>query len=183
MLGAHLTEAAELARGEDSHTADVLDAAQSDLLKAIDELRELARGIHPTLLRQFGLAKAIAAVATQSTIPVELIGLPKTRLDDTTEATAYYVIVEAITNAQKHSGASRIEVYGAMGTCKLRLQIIDDGVGGAVELDGSGLQGLSDRVAASQGKFRVDSPPGAGTCVTAYLPVSADGEAASDASA
>ena len=183
VLGAHLTEAAELARGEDSHTADVLDAAQSDLLKAIDELRELARGIHPTLLRQFGLAKAIAAVATQSTIPVELIGLPKTRLDDTTEATAYYVIVEAITNAQKHSRASRIEVYGAMGTCKLRLQIIDDGVGGAVELDGSGLQGLSDRVAASQGKFRVDSPPGAGTCVTAYLPVSADGEAASDASA
>jgi signal transduction histidine kinase len=177
VLGAHLTEAADMARSENSETAAVLDTAQRDLLKAIDELRELARGIHPTLLRQFGLVKAIAAVAAQSTIPVELFGLPKQRLDDTTEATAYYVIVEAITNAQKHSGASRIEVYGAMGSCKLRLQVIDDGVGGAVERDGSGLQGLRDRVAASYGRFRIDSPPGAGTCVTAYLPVSAEGEA------
>jgi signal transduction histidine kinase len=175
VLGAHLTEAAEMARREDSQTAEALDTAQKDLLKAIDELRELARGIHPNLLRQFGLAKAIAAVAAQSTIPVELFGLPKQRLDDTIEATAYYVVSEAMTNAQKHSGASRIEVYAAIGACKLRLQVIDDGVGGAVERDGSGLQGLRDRVAASDGRLRVDSPPGAGTCVTAYLPVSAAG--------
>ncbi len=173
VLAAHLTEAADLARGPDGQTAERIDAAQADLLRAIDELRALARGIHPALLRQFGLAKAIAAVAGQSTIPVELFGLPKTRLDDTTEATAYYVIVEAITNAQKHSGASRIEVYAAMGPRRLRLQVIDDGIGGAVERDGSGLEGLRDRVAASYGEFRVDSPLGAGTCVTAYLPITA----------
>jgi signal transduction histidine kinase len=182
VLAAHLTQAAEVARAEHSQTADALDTAQTDVLTAIDELRALARGIHPALLRQFGLGKAIAAVAAQSTIPVEIIGLPKIRLDDTAEATAYYVVVEAMTNAQKHSGASRIEVYTAMGACKLRIQVIDDGVGGAVELEGSGLQGLHDRVAASYGEFRVDSPRGGGTCITAYLPLTGRHEATSVAS-
>ena len=170
VLAARLTEAAGVARQEHSQSAAVLDAAQGDLLQAIDELRELSRGIHPALLRQFGLAKAIAAVAAQSTIPVELFGLPKARLDETAEAAAYYVMVEAITNAQKHADASRIEVHTAMGSGRLRVQVIDDGAGGAVECEGSGLQGLRDRVAASHGSFRVDSPPGGGTCVTAYLP-------------
>ncbi len=171
VLAAHLTEAAELARDERSQSAQALEAAQTDVLQAIDELRELARGIHPGLLRQFGLAKAVAAVAAQSTIPVEVIGLPKMRLDGAAETTAYYVIVEALTNAQKYSGASRLEVYAAMAQGRLRVQIIDDGVGGAEERGGSGLEGLRDRVAACHGQLRVDSEPAAGTCVTAYLPV------------
>jgi signal transduction histidine kinase len=172
VLAARLSEAADVAHEEHSHSAKVLETAQRDLMTAIDELRELSRGIHPALLRQFGLAKAVAAVAAQSTVPVELVGLPKGRLDDTSEAAAYYVILEAITNAQKHADPSRIEVYTAMSRRRLRIQVIDDGVGGAIERDGSGLQGLRDRVAASHGQFRVDSPRGAGTCVTAYLPVS-----------
>ncbi len=177
VLAAHLTEAAELARRDRSQAADVLETAQSDVLKAIDELRELARGIHPALLRQFGLAKAVAAVAAEATIPVEVIGLPKMRLDPTAEATAYYVIVEAMTNAQKYSGASRIEVYAAMARGRLRVQIIDDGVGGAAERGGSGLEGLRDRVAACHGELRVDSPRGVGTCVMVYLPVTPRGDA------
>jgi signal transduction histidine kinase len=178
ILAAHLTAASELAHGEHSASAPLLETAESDVLKAIADLRELARGIHPELLRQFGLAKAIDAVAAESTIPVQVTAFPKTRFDPAEEATAYYVVLEAITNAQKYSGASRIEVHAAIAQRRLHVQIIDDGVGGAVERDGSGLEGLRDRVAACYGELRVDSPPGAGTCVTTFLPVTVRDEPA-----
>lgn len=171
VLSARLSDAAEQAHREHERIAPTLDAAQADVQGAIDELREFSRGVHPSLLRDLGLAKAIAGVAGRSTIPLDVMELPKPRLDDTSEATAYYVMLEAITNAQKHSRAARIRVRARLSGDSLHLEVVDDGVGGAVERDGSGLQGLRDRVEAIGGEFSVDSFAGGWTCVTADFPV------------
>jgi signal transduction histidine kinase len=170
-LGLRLRLAAERAREAPEHAAAGLEAAEDEVLLALDELRELAHGIHPAALTEGGLAYAIGGIAARSTVPVEVHGLPSSRFDESTEATAYYVVTEAITNAQRYALASSISVRFAIVRRSLRVDIGDDGIGGAAESRGSGLQGLRDRVEAIGGTFDVDSPPGRGTRVVAAIPI------------
>jgi len=121
------------------------------------------------LLARLGLAAAIKGVAARATVPVVLDELPKSRLDVPAEATAYYVVAEAVANAQKHAHASSIRVRVSVHHAALRVEVADDGVGGAVETPGSGLEGLRDRVEAVGGTFEVDSN-GSGTRVSARIP-------------
>jgi signal transduction histidine kinase len=150
--------------------ATVIGEAQTELTIAIDELRELAHGIHPTVLTRLGLAKAIESITARSATPIELLELPSTRVDPATEATAYYVIAEAVTNAEKHARASSIRVRVAVTAGSAHAEILDDGVGGARESAGYGLQGLRDRVEAMGGEFEVNSARGHGTRVAADIP-------------
>jgi signal transduction histidine kinase len=171
-LAVYLGMAADEARVTPSRAPVLFDRAVRDLLVAIDELRDLAHGMHPLALKQQGLASAIRNVAARSTVPVELVELPCEHLDDTAQGTAYFVFVEAITNAQKHSHASAIRVRAAWADGILGVDIADDGVGGASEARGIGLQGLRDRVEAFGGTFLVDSPAGGGTRIAATIPAS-----------
>ena len=140
-------------------------------MAVLDELRDLAHGIHPTVLTELGLSGAIRAMARRSSCPMTVGDLPAERLDLPTETTAYYVVAEAVANAQKHAGASRIHVSAVADDRRsLRVDVTDDGVGGAIER-GSGLQGLRDRVEGVGGSVRVHTPPGLGTHITATIPL------------
>jgi signal transduction histidine kinase len=150
--------------------ADAFESAQAELQRALDELRDLVHGIHPPALRRFGLASAVELAAARSIIPVELGEFPRARLDETAETTAYYVALEAIANAQRYSRASVIGVSARLTSRGLRLEVTDDGLGGAIEEDELGLQGLRDRVEAMGGSFTVKSGPGAGTVIAAEIP-------------
>jgi signal transduction histidine kinase len=110
-------------------------------------------------------------VADRSTLPIETREMPAVRLDDTSEATAYYVILEAITNAQRYAHASVVRVRARLRRRTLVLHVDDDGIGGAVEHEGSGLEGLRDRVQATGGRFYLDSRSGGGTHITAEIPL------------
>jgi signal transduction histidine kinase len=162
---------AESAREAPEQAAARLEAAEAEVLLAIDELRELAHGIQPAILTEGGLAYAIESIAARSTVPIELQELPSCRFDERTEATAYYVVAEAITNAQRYAQASSIAVRAAVVERTLHVVIRDDGIGEAAERRGSGLQGLRDRVEATGGTFDVDSPPERGTRVAAAIPI------------
>ena len=159
--------------------AQLLNAAD-DLGGVVDELRELSRGIHPAILSQGGLKPALKNVARRSKLPVELHVRTDARFPQPVEVTAYYVLVETLTNAAKHANASRVrvEVEAADGT--LELLISDDGVGGAHPGDGAGLMGLRDRVEALGGELAIDSPVGGGTSIRASIPLD---EASSDSAA
>jgi len=171
-LAARLTLAAEQAQSNPHGAVESIESAQAELLLAIDELRELVQGIRPTVLRQFGLATAVQLTAARCGIPIELGELPAQRLGGNAEATAYYVVLEAITNAQRYASASVVHVSARLVSGRLELEISDDGIGGAVERDDLGLQGLRDRVEASGGKFTVESPLGEGTRISARIPAS-----------
>jgi signal transduction histidine kinase len=168
-LVVRLRLAAECENPTPEESAAALDRAGNELILAIEELRELAHGLHPALLARLGLATAVKGVAARATVPVTLAELPAIRLDDAAEATAYYVVAEAVTNAQKHARASAITVRVGLRHDVLRVEVADDGVGGAIETCGSGLQGLRDRVEALGGVFAVESS-GRGTRVTARIP-------------
>jgi signal transduction histidine kinase len=165
-----LQVSAERARQAPERAVPGFEEAGSELSLAIEELRELAHGIHPSVLTDLGLASAIHGLARRSPVPIALVALPSGRLDATAEATAYYVAAEAVTNAHRHAHASSIEIRAAMVRGRLRLEISDDGVGGAAEAAGFGLQGLRDRVEAIGGTFDVDSPVGQGTRIAAAMP-------------
>jgi signal transduction histidine kinase len=169
-LAIQLGLAAERARDAREGGAPALEAAGTEVFLAIDELRELARGIHPAVLTDGGLAAAMRAVAARSSVHVALLQLPATRSDVGVEATAYYVFVEALTNAQKHAAASSIRVRALTTTSTLHLDIVDDGIGGATERPDGGLTGLRDRVEALGGTFDVESPSGRGTRIAATVP-------------
>jgi signal transduction histidine kinase len=154
------------------HAQALLGTAASELQLAIDELRELAHGIHPAAVATLGLPFAIRDMATRSPIPVDRSGVSPERLFDGTEATAYYVIAEAVTNAQRHAHASSIQIETRVVGNSLRVDVRDDGIGGATE-NGSGLQGLRDRVEAAGGSFRVESSRSGGTLVSAAIPIGA----------
>ena len=148
-----------------------LDRMAAGLTSALDELREFARGIHPAILAEGGLAAALRALARRSPLPVALDVRTYERLPDRLEVTAYYVISEALANAAKHAGASAVYI-GITDTGEvIRLTVRDDGVGGADPARGSGLIGLKDRVAAIGGTLSVRSSPGEGTTLQAELPV------------
>ena len=172
-LAQRLHDSAEIARREPERAAQVLEEAEGELQLAIDELRELAHGIHPAVLVDFGLTEAVRSLARRSNIPVSLLELPPERLDSPTETVAYYVVAEAIANAQKHSEASLIEVRAVVSRGTLWLAIADNGVGGAVEWPGSGLEGLRDRAEASGGTMQLVSEPGDGTRVLVSIPAAA----------
>jgi signal transduction histidine kinase len=168
-LAVHLRLAADHAPPAPEATA-LMARAGDELSIAIEELRELAHGLPPALLVKLGLAGAIRSIATRASIPVALSALPAVRLDDTAEATAYYVIAEAVTNAQRYAHAESVDVACFVSHHVLEVIVADDGVGGASEQMSSGLQGLRDRVEAIGGSFALESPKGVGTRVTAWIP-------------
>ena len=169
-LAAHLGLAAGRAQERPDTAAASFESAQAELLVAIDELREFVHGIHPSALRRFGLARAVEIVAARSATPVAITELPDVRLDETAEATAYYIVLEAVTNAQRYANATSVTVGAYVHASLLVLQVEDDGVGGAVERSDLGLQGLRDRVEATGGTFSVDSALGHGTRIEARIP-------------
>jgi signal transduction histidine kinase len=150
--------------------ATLLDSARIELRHALDELRELARGIHPAILTDQGLGPAVTALAQRSPVPVEVAELPEERLPSQVEAVAYFVVSEALANVVKYSGADHATVSVARAGGQAVVEVRDDGVGGADAGRGTGLRGLADRVGALDGRLRIQSPEGAGTVVRAELP-------------
>ena len=146
---------------------------------ALKELRDLSRGIHPAILTEGGLGKALRALTRRSPISVQLNQLVEDRLPDHVEISAYYIVAEALTNAIKHSGASLITVSAEVAQVDgaLRVTVADDGVGGAEFSGGTGLLGLKDRVDALGGRIDLHSPRGQGTTLRVTLPLNrANGE-------
>ena len=148
-----------------------LHRAARELDLALEELRELARGLHPAALTEQGLGSALASVAKRLTIDVEL-STPDDRLPENIEATVYYIVSEALTNVAKHAQATKAKVEVTVTGEALKFEITDDGRGGADPSAGSGILGLRDRAEALGGTLFVISPPGKGTIVTAQLPLS-----------
>jgi signal transduction histidine kinase len=171
-LALHLRDAAGVVGNQPERATALLEEAESELQLAIDELRELAHGIHPPVLTDFGLAEAIKSLALRSLIPVTLGELPPGRLNEAAETVGYYVVAEAMANAQKYSSASFVRVSASLASDSLRIQVVDDGAGGALEHPGSGLEGLRDRAEAIGGTLTLSSPPGEGTRLTVVLPAS-----------
>jgi signal transduction histidine kinase len=161
---------ARLAKDPES-AGPFLDRLGDELAQASAELRELARGIHPAVLTERGLAPAIETLASRATVPVEIVAVPQERLPPAVEATAYFTVSEALTNVAKYANASHATVKLANGGESLVVEVRDDGVGGARAGAGSGLSGLADRVGACDGSLSVLSPPGEGTLVRAVLPL------------
>jgi PAS domain S-box-containing protein len=159
---------------DDPDAADrLLAAAGEELTQALAELRELARGIHPAVLTDRGLAAALEALAARAPLPVELTTSIDDRLPGPVEAAAYYVVAEALTNVAKYADASAVQVRAERQNGRVLVEVADDGIGGADPLLGSGLRGLADRVESLDGKLEVESVCGAGTKVRAVIPLSA----------
>jgi signal transduction histidine kinase len=150
---------------------DILSRAGAELGDALQELRELARGIHPAILTDRGLRPALEMLAGRASVPVELTTELDGRLPDAVEAAAYYIVAEALTNTAKYARASLVRVHVGRENGMAVVDVSDDGVGGADPSAGSGLGGLGDRIAALGGRLEVTSPPGAGTALVARLPV------------
>ena len=151
-----------------SAPAATLDATVAELARAIEELRELARGVRPAGLDD-GLAHALRELASRSRLRTS-VEVTEERFGDTIETAAYFVASEALANAAKHAGASHVLLRAARSNGSLVVSVDDDGVGGAAPSGGSGLAGMADRVAALGGVVTVVSPAGRGTVVTAELP-------------
>jgi signal transduction histidine kinase len=161
-----------------AHEAGDGQAAGALVSEALDhaehantELRELVYGILPSVLSRGGLSAGVAELTARLRVPVE-VEVTRERFPAAVEATAYFVIAEALTNVAKHSGAASADVCAEVVDRTLRVEVRDDGVGGA-RADGSGLGGLADRVAALGGQLRIESPDGGGTRVTATVPLPA----------
>jgi signal transduction histidine kinase len=152
-----------------------LDKLVAGLGGAVEELRELSRGIHPAILSEGGLGPALKALARRSAVPVHVEVPMEGRLPEPVEVAAYYVVSEALANAAKHANASAVHVEARTADGRLHLSVRDDGVGGAELGRGSGLVGLADRVQALGGTITVRSPAGQGTTVRVELPIGADG--------
>ena len=155
-------------RADPALAAD-LKAAGDELSQSLEELRELARGIHPAVLNH-GLKAALNSLVAHASVPTTVSFESPERLPEPVELAAYFVACEALANVAKYSLATEASVRVLRRNGVAVIQITDDGVGGADETAGSGLQGLADRVAALDGTLRILSPPGEGTVVTAELP-------------
>jgi signal transduction histidine kinase len=150
--------------------AGMLEEAAGELAAATQELRELARGIHPALLSDRGLVAALEALAQRAPLPVSVVADDGARAGEAVEAAAYFVVSEALTNVSRHAGARSAEVKVTHRDGWLEVEVSDDGAGGADVAAGSGLRGLVDRVRALGGTLAVDSPPGGGTTLRVSLP-------------
>ena len=149
---------------------ELLEASRDELMQALEELRELARGIHPAVLTDRGLEAALEALAGRAALPVEIDCIPDVELPPPVEAAAYYVVSEALTNAAKYAAASRVAVHAAAGDGVLHVSVRDNGRGGADLTRGTGLLGIKDRVEALRGRLYLDSPAGGGTSLRAEFP-------------
>jgi PAS domain S-box-containing protein len=154
----------------DTQTAESLGAAIEELEQAVDELVELARGIHPTALTRYGLRPAAEQLARRAPLEVTLDATDR-RFPENVEAAAYYVVSEALANVVKYAAATSASIRIVDGDGRLEVEVADDGVGGADPARGSGLSGLADRLAALDGTLEIDSPAGGGTRVFATIPV------------
>jgi signal transduction histidine kinase len=159
----------ELGSGTDAGTLAELDAATAEAAAAIADIRELARGVHPAILSEAGLGAALTSLADRTPVPVVIDDTVPGRLPAPVEVTAYFVVAEALTNAIKHAGATRVDVRARVDDDQLRLEVSDDGRGGA-DPDGSGLTGIRDRVSALGGAVRIVSETGEGTRLEVDLP-------------
>jgi signal transduction histidine kinase len=148
----------------------LVEEGVTNVRSAINELRELAHGIHPEILTHHGLAAAVEPLADRAPLPVE-IEIPDERYPTPVESAAYFVAAEALTNVAKYARASTARITGARTPAGLSLVVEDDGVGGARRTPGRGLAGLGDRLAALDGVLVVDSPPGGGTRIRAEIPL------------
>jgi signal transduction histidine kinase len=159
------------ARTEDDpeQARSLLTQASDELAQALEELRELARGIHPAVLSDRGLNAALEALVARTPLPVDL-DLLDDKLPEPVEAAAYYVVSEALANVAKYAEASSVAVSIASVNGHAVVEIADDGIGGADPAKGSGLRGLVDRIEALDGNLRVESPPGGGTRVRVEIP-------------
>ena len=149
----------------------ILGGAGEELALALQELRELARGLHPAILTDRGLAPALETLAERATVPVELEVDLDVRLPDPVEVAIFYVVSESLANIAKHADASAVAVRVGQSGATVVVEVADNGVGGADDRQGSGLRGLSDRVEALNGRLVVESPAGAGTRVVATMPL------------
>jgi signal transduction histidine kinase len=147
----------------------LLESTADELQVAVEELRELAQGIHPGVLVQGGLAAALEALAGRSPVPVT-VESTQDRLAPEVEGTAYFVASEALANVVKHSGATKARIRATHANGTLVVEVEDDGVGGAASRNGSGLRGLADRVEAQGGSLRIESAPGSGTRIVGEIP-------------
>jgi signal transduction histidine kinase len=148
-----------------------LGSVADQLNGVVDDLREIARGIHPAILSKGGLRPALKTLARRSTVPVILDVTIARRLPAPIEVAAYYVVAEALTNAAKHAQASEIAVSVETQDRDLRLLVRDNGIGGANATKGSGLVGLKDRVEALGGRLQLSSPSAAGTSLSISIPL------------
>ena len=151
--------------------AALLAAAREELTLAIEELRDLARGLHPPILAERGLRVALEALAKRARMPVRIEAPLARRLPDEIETTLYYLVAEALTNAAKHSGATAATVRLSVAGGRVCVRISDDGTGGAAVRAGGGLRGLAERLEELGGELEVDSPAGAGTTLTGVIPL------------
>jgi signal transduction histidine kinase len=174
MLAGHLAAARENSARAPDQAPGLLEDAEAQVFVAIDQLRELAHGIHPTILTDLGLAEAIKSLTDGAPVSIRLLELPSVRLDGAAEAAAYYVVAEAVMNAERHADAESITIRAVELEGILHVEVVDDGVGGANE-NGSGLVGLRDRVEAVGGALSVVSPPGWGTRIHAAISVAERG--------
>jgi GAF domain-containing protein len=172
-LALHLREAQSGAQAGAGELAAWLDDAVTEVTGVLEELREIARGLHPAALAEGGLRPALRALARRSAVPVDLDVQVTGRLPETAEVAAYYAAAEALTNTAKHAHASAVKVEVAARDGVVHLRVSDDGSGGADFGRGSGLVGLKDRVEALGGRILLDSPPGAGTVLDVVLPLGA----------
>ena len=160
-MGPHLDDPESRAR---------IDGAREELTISLEELRDVARGLHPAVLSGHGLKVALESLAAGSTVPVRLTVSVDGRLDESLEVAAFYVVSEGLVNVGKHAQAAGATVNVGRSNGQLVVEVVDDGVGGA-DLDrGSGIRGLADRVEALGGRLRVWTPQGGGTRVRAELP-------------
>jgi signal transduction histidine kinase len=169
-LGVKLRMAVSAADGQPEVTA-LLEAAATELVEVRASLQEIGRGLHPAILRERGLAPAVLALAARSRLPVSLRELPGRRFPAPIEATAYFVISEALRNAAAHAAAENAFVIVGDRGDRLTVEVSDDGRGGADPDKGAGLRALSQRITAVGGRVEIDSPPGGGTSVRTELPL------------
>jgi signal transduction histidine kinase len=169
-LALHLRIVKTALRKDPDSAEALLTQADGELKQALDELRELARGIHPAVLTDRGLTVALHGLAGRAPVPVEVTRLPDGRLPGPVEAAIYYLVAEAITNITKYAHATCATVAVERSDGMATVVVSDDGVGGVEPGRGSGLIGLADRVEALGGRLRIHSPPGRGTTLAAEIP-------------
>jgi signal transduction histidine kinase len=170
-LGLALRKAESSVAADQMELKDQLSRVTTGLTGVSDELREIARGIHPGILSKGGLGPAVKTLARRCSLPVDLDVTIDRRLSAPVEVAAYYLVAEALTNATKHSQACEVSVRVQTQDSNLRLLIQDDGIGGADPSKGSGLIGLKDRVEALGGNMQISSPQGGGTSLHITIPL------------
>jgi signal transduction histidine kinase len=169
-LGMDLGMALEKFESDPDAARALVGDAHAELQRAIAELRNLARGIHPAVLTDRGLDAALSALAARSPIPVNLDVQLRERPPASVEATAYFIVAEALANAAKHANAQAVDVRVRQIGNRLHVEVADDGEGGATQQPGGGLAGLADRASSVEGSLRISSPQGGPTIVAADLP-------------